>query len=57
MKKTLYILILLISTASFGQRKYAADRYYKEFAYKKAAELYESIHDKGDNSYLVLSRL
>ncbi|MBE7661389.1 OmpA family protein [Tenacibaculum finnmarkense] len=57
MKKILYILILLISTASFGQRKYAADRYYKEFAYKKAAELYESIHDKGDNSYLVLSRL
>ncbi|WP_233897824.1 OmpA family protein [Tenacibaculum piscium] len=57
MKNTLYILILLISTASFGQRKYAADRYYKEFAYKKAAELYESIHRKGDTSYLVLSRL
>lgn len=57
MKKIIYILILLISTASLGQRKYAADRYYKEFAYKKASELYESIYKKGDNSYLVLSRL
>ncbi|CAM1335046.1 OmpA family protein [Tenacibaculum aestuariivivum] len=57
MKKITYILILLLTTVSFGQRKYAADRYYKEFAYKKAAELYQSIHDKGDNSYLVLSRL
>ncbi|MEX6627369.1 OmpA family protein [Tenacibaculum salmonis] len=57
MKNILYILILLLSTASFGQRKYAADRYFKEFAYKKAGELYQSIHDKGDDSYLVLSRL
>jgi len=57
MKKIIYILVLLITTVSFGQRKYAADRYFKEFAYKKAAELYQSIHDKGDDSYLVLSRL
>ena len=57
MKNILYTLILLISTVSFGQRKYAADRYFKEFAYKKASELYESIHAKGDDSYLVLSRL
>ncbi|MEX6627366.1 OmpA family protein [Tenacibaculum salmonis] len=57
MKNTLYILILLISSSIFGQRKYAANRYFKEFAYKKSSELYQSIHDKGDDSYLVLSRL
>ncbi|WP_028888840.1 OmpA family protein [Tenacibaculum ovolyticum] len=57
MRKNIYILVLLITTISFGQRKYAADRYFKEFAYKKAAELYQSIHKKGDDSYLVLSRL
>lgn len=58
MKKQLYVLLFVfISVVSFGQRKYAADRYFKEFAYKKAAELYASILDKGDDSYLVLSRL
>lgn len=57
MRNILYIIVLLISTASFGQRKYAADRYFKEFAYKKASELYKTIHEKGDDSYLVLSRL
>ncbi|WBX73138.1 hypothetical protein PG913_09630 [Tenacibaculum pacificus] len=57
MKNTLYILILLISSSIFGQRKYAANRYFKEFAYKKSSELYQSINDKGDDSYLVLSRL
>ncbi|WP_064966728.1 OmpA family protein [Tenacibaculum ovolyticum] len=57
MRKNIGILVLLITTISFGQRKYAADRYFKEFAYKKAAELYQSIHKKGDDSYLVLSRL
>ncbi|XKX06105.1 hypothetical protein R8G61_01950 [Tenacibaculum maritimum] len=33
-----YILIfvaLLVTTFSFGQRKYAADRYFKEYSYKK----------------------
>lgn len=58
MKKILYtVLIILFSTITYGQRKYAADRYFKEFSYKKSAELYKSIHEKGDDSYLVLSRL
>lgn len=58
MKKQIYILVFfLISAGSFGQRKYAADRYFKEFAYKRAGELYERMHEKGDDSYLVLSRL
>ncbi|CAL2104461.1 OmpA-like domain-containing protein [Tenacibaculum sp. 190130A14a] len=54
----LQILICVLFTATtFGQRKYAADRYFNEFAYKKSAELYKVIYDKGDDSYLVLSRL
>jgi len=57
MKKNIFILVLLITAISFGQRRYAADKYFKEFAYKKSAALYQSIHEKGDDSYLVLSRL
>lgn len=58
MKKPLQLLLCLFcATVMFGQRKYAADRYFKEFAYKKSAELYTRIHEKGDESYLVLSRL
>ena len=57
MKKIILFLFLITSVVSFGQRKYAADRYFKEFAYKKSAELYESIYRKGDSSQLVVSRL
>ena len=57
MKKYTVILFLLFVSLSFGQRKYAANRYFKEFAYVKSAELYEAIYKKGDSSQLVLSRL
>ncbi|MFL0139168.1 OmpA family protein [Tenacibaculum maritimum] len=55
-----YILIfvaLLVTTFSFGQRKYAADRYFKEYSYKKASELYKKLYEGGDRSQLVLERL
>ncbi|MFL0084274.1 OmpA family protein [Tenacibaculum maritimum] len=55
-----YILIfvaLLVTTFSFGQRKYAADRYFKEYSYKKASKLYKRLYDRGDRSQLVLERL
>ncbi|WP_435261493.1 OmpA family protein [Tenacibaculum sp. nBUS_03] len=55
--RILLILLLLVTVLSFGQRKYAADRYFKEYAYKKSAELYETIYNKGDKTYLVISRL
>ena len=51
------LIYILFTTITFGQRKYAADKYFKEFAYKKSAELYTVINQKGDDSYLVLSRL
>ncbi|CAM1355907.1 MULTISPECIES: OmpA family protein [Tenacibaculum] len=58
MKKIIFLYVLLFVTVfSFGQRKYAADRYFKEYAYKKSAELYKTIYDKGDETYLVISRL
>ena len=40
MKKYITITLLLFVSLSFGQRKYTADRYFKEFAYVKSAELY-----------------
>ncbi|CAL2102248.1 OmpA-like domain-containing protein [Tenacibaculum sp. 190130A14a] len=60
MRRTIPLQILiciLFTTITFGQRKYAADRYFNEFAYKKSTELYKVIYEKGDDSYLVLSRL
>jgi outer membrane protein OmpA-like peptidoglycan-associated protein len=57
MKKYTIILFLFFVSLSFGQRKYAANRYFKEFAYVKSAELYEAIYRKGDSSQAVLSGL
>lgn len=57
MRKVLLFYLLVISFSGFSQRRYAADRYFNEYAYKKSAELYEVIYNKGDESMLVLSRL
>ncbi|SEB54933.1 Outer membrane protein OmpA [Tenacibaculum sp. MAR_2009_124] len=58
MKRIIVILLLLgVCFTSYGQRRYAADRYFKEFAYSKSAELYQQLYDKGDQSYQVISRL
>ncbi|WP_299682706.1 OmpA family protein [uncultured Tenacibaculum sp.] len=56
MRKVLYILTIFSIAVGFGQLR-TADRYFKEFAYKKTADMYLDINKKGDNSYLVLSRL
>ena len=57
MKKIIIILIVMLSAGVNAQRKYAADRYFKEFNYIKAAELYTDLYEKGDTSYTVVSRL
>ncbi|MHC9088599.1 OmpA family protein [Tenacibaculum sp. IMCC1] len=59
MKKAIHFLLIIvfIPITINSQRKYAANRYFEEFSYKKSAELYQSIYNKGDNSYTVLSRL
>ena len=56
-KLLLLIFSLLITIQSFGQRKYLADRYYDEFAYKKSGELYKELIKKGDTSQHVIKRL
>ncbi|TCI93176.1 PD40 domain-containing protein [Tenacibaculum sp. M341] len=55
--RSVLVVFLLISLVGFSQRRYAADRYFKEFAYAKSAKLYEKIYHKGDTSKQVLSRL
>lgn len=57
MKKATTILFFLLVAVAFGQRKYTADKYYSNYAYHKAAKLYEKIYDKGDSSRLILQRL
>lgn len=57
MKNKIFILFLLVSVVSFGQRKYAADKYFKDMAYVKSAKLYKDIYKRGDSSKLVLNRL
>ncbi|CAM1344629.1 OmpA family protein [Tenacibaculum amylolyticum] len=57
MKKILCFYLMFFSVFSYTQRKYAADRYFKEYAYKKSAELYKTLYDKGDDSQLVIGRL
>ena len=57
MKKITTLVLLFFVVNVFGQRKYTADLYFKEFAYVKSAELYQKIYQKGDSSKLVLERL
>lgn len=58
MKKIIwFIVVSFLGLTTQGQSKYAADKSFKEFDYPKAVELYKSIHKKGDDSKLVLSRI
>lgn len=54
--KVLLILLVLIGTLTFAQRK-VADKFFKNYAYIKASELYEDAVKKGDDSEHVLTRL
>ncbi len=55
--RKLIILFTVFSTCVVLGQLNTADRYFKEFAYKKTADMYLDIQEGGDNSYLVLSRL
>ncbi len=53
-KNLLYTLVLvLLSTAIFSQNRRLADKYYEEFAYPRAAKLYETIYKKDSSQYIV----
>jgi outer membrane protein OmpA-like peptidoglycan-associated protein/tetratricopeptide (TPR) repeat protein len=54
--KVLFISLVLLSTMGFAQRK-VADKFFKNFAYVKATELYEEAVRKGNDSEHVLTRL
>jgi outer membrane protein OmpA-like peptidoglycan-associated protein/tetratricopeptide (TPR) repeat protein len=54
--KIILIILVLTSTFSFAQTK-VADKFFDNFAYIKASELYEDAIKKGDNSIHALTRL
>lgn len=54
--KLLVIIIILGSSFSFAQTK-LADKFFDNFGYVKAIELYEKAVEKGENSIHVLTRL
>lgn len=54
--KVLLITLVLLSSITFAQRK-VADKFFKNFAYVKATELYKEAIKKGDDSEHVLTRL
>lgn len=57
MKTKITIIILVLATSlSFAQRK-LADKFFKNYGYIKAIELYEEAVEKGDSSAHVLTRL
>ncbi|RZW44399.1 MAG: hypothetical protein EX263_10855 [Flavobacteriaceae bacterium] len=54
--KLILILILLGSLASFSQTK-LADKFFENYRYLKAIDLYEKAYERGDNSLHLLTRL
>lgn len=54
--KVLLILLVLCSTLTFAQRK-VADKFFENYAYIRASELYEEAVKNGDDSEHVLTRL
>mgnify|MGYP005990379865 CR=1 FL=1 len=59
MKKHIYLplVFLVVYAQNFAQSKRLADRYFEEFAYIKAATLYESLYKKGDTTLYILRKL
>lgn len=54
--KIIALLFVVVSSFSFGQKK-LADKFFDNFAYVKASELYELAFERGDDSKHVLTRL
>ena len=56
--KTKFLLIILVlsSTLTFAQSK-VADKFFENYAYLRASELYEEAVNNGDDSEHVLTRL
>jgi len=54
--KVLLIIILLSGSLTYAQSK-VADKFFENFAYQRAIELYQKAYDNGDKSEHVLTRL
>lgn len=54
--KVIFISLILISSFAFSQKK-LADKFFENYSYIKASELYEMAVKKGDSSEHVLKRL
>ncbi len=57
MKTKLFILFLGLTISNIFAQKKLADKFFNDYAYLKASELYERAFEKGDNSKHVLTRL
>ena len=57
MKSNFLILILAFSTSTLIAQKKLADRFFNNYGYIKASELYEKALEKGDDTKHILTRL
>ncbi|MFD2824774.1 OmpA family protein [Lacinutrix iliipiscaria] len=57
MKTKVILLIIALSTTALFSQENIADKYFRDYAYIKASELYEAAVTKGDSSEHVLTRL
>ncbi len=51
------LILTLLTLPLLSQSKRVADRYFEEFAYFKAAKIYEAVYKRGDTSRYVLKRI
>lgn len=57
MRTTLILLLFILSGSTVFAQKKLADKFYDNYGYAKAIELYEKVVQKGDSSIHVLTRL
>lgn len=56
-KNGVLAICMLLFSVSYSQSRKVADRYFKEFEYVKAAELYKRLYALGDHSKHVITKL
>ncbi len=54
---TTTLILTFFTLFSFSQNRRVADRYFEEFAYFKAAKIYEAVFEKGDTSKYIVKRI
>jgi len=57
MKNLLTFICILTFSMSYAQSKRQAEKYFTNYEYMKAADLYEKLYKKGDSSFTVISRI